>query len=62
MNNLAIIECKKSSNRSNNERKYDKLKLIHYQSSEFLNYQYGIFIDFIVGENFDFKIERIKAD
>ena len=60
--NLLIIECKKSSNPEVKDREYDKFKLGRYLKSDELKYLYGVFIEFIVGDNPDVKFERIEAN
>jgi len=50
--NLLIIEAKKSTSNIDEER--DHLKLIAYREAP-LNYKYGLFLKFIVGENPDIE-------
>lgn len=57
-NNLLIIEVKKSSNPNNGD--WDAEKLSRFTSSEHennFNYQYGVFVRFIVGEEPSFSIQ-----
>jgi len=60
-NNLCIIEVKKSTSRVN--RAYDYLKLQAYTSANFgntLNYQLGIFIEFIIEDYPSFDLSYFK--
>ena len=54
MNNLIVIEAKKSIN--NDWRKKDECKLEVYKTDSHYLYQFAFFIDFIVWINHGYKI------
>lgn len=59
--NICVIEIKKDTSTISNE--YDFIKLNAYTSNDFgnsLNYQLGIFIEFITGEKPNYKLTFIK--
>ncbi|MEP1034407.1 hypothetical protein [Ekhidna sp.] len=49
--NFIIIEVKKSTNKSKEDREWDILKLKEMTAGQ-LNYQFGVFIDFFTGAEF----------
>ena len=58
--NLLVIEIKKSSNKSQEERDFDFLKLKAYMhEGDEYQYKYGLFVDFFVNEEFE-KYPEIK--
>ncbi len=57
-NNLLMIEVKKSSNSNNGD--WDAEKLSRFTSSEYdnnFNYQYGVFVRFILGEEPSYSVQ-----
>lgn len=52
LDNFLVLEIKKSTNNDKQDRNFDILKLKTFTSTD-LNYQFGAFIDFTTGKDYD---------